>query len=510
MKYPQILFFRYERYAYLIDNYLVENKEKLNCTIEITGDSKSLNKLFDPNYPILITFGPYEHEYHKDVLSAIPSRICARWIHYTEFPEIQVFNHSVNYCFIHNATNERIKTRPIFSIFTTTYNSYHKIFRAYNSLKEQTLKDWEWVVLDDSPDEQHFVFLKLLFKDDRRVRLYRRSENSGNIGNVKNEAISLCRGKYVLEFDHDDEILPDLLESATIVFEEDAEVGFVYTDFFNICENGDNFCYGDFIGKGYGGYFCQKYKGKWINVYITPNINNITMSHLVCCPNHPRIWRRETLEKIGSYSEFLPICDDFEILLRTACYTKMAKIHKIGYIQYMNEGNNNFSLIRNGEINRIGPQYIFPQFYEKYKLNDVMKEKDAFENPEYMFHHTKMWERDPVEYEHKFCNKVINLDFDKQYCIIGFDTFLSNLENLRELYSKEKRSEFFVFDSSMTKEELCNHLDELGLDKMKCYAMKETTDKQWMQYYCLMLKSCEDYEIISSLGKKDEKTDVDE
>ena len=40
--------------------------------------------------------------------------------------------------------------------------------------------------------------------NDSRVRLYRRSENNGNIGNVKNEAISLCRGKYILEFDHDD------------------------------------------------------------------------------------------------------------------------------------------------------------------------------------------------------------------------------------------------------------------------------------------------------------------
>ena len=28
---------------------------------------------------------------------------------------------------------------------------------------------------------------------------------------MKNEAVSLCRGKYIIELDHDDEILPDCL-----------------------------------------------------------------------------------------------------------------------------------------------------------------------------------------------------------------------------------------------------------------------------------------------------------
>lgn len=495
MKYPQILFFRYDKYAD-IDQELEALKEKLNCTVTIVSDNSSLHRLYNPNYPILVTYGPSEKEYHSDVLPMIPGRICARWVHYAKLPDVDTFNHSMNYCFIHNVTEVRSKTRPVFSIFTTTYNSYEKINRAYNSVKLQTMKDWEWVILDDSPDDNHFAFLREVFKEDYRIRLYRRSENSGNIGNVKNEAISLCRGKYVLEFDHDDEILPDVLENATFVFEEDPEVGFVYMDFINIYENGYNFHYGDFLCKGYAGYYCQKYKDRWVNVYITPNINNITMSHLVCCPNHPRIWRKEVLDRLGSYSEFLPICDDYEIILRTACFTKMAKVHKLGYVQYMNDNNNNFSLIRNSEINRIGPNHIFPQFYEKYKVHDIMKEKGAFENPEFVYNHIKCWERDPAEYDHKFCNKVINVDFKKQYCIIGYDTFLSNLEDIKQLYESEKDSEFFVLDSLLTKEELCEHLDAFGFEKMKCYAMKDTTQKQWIQYFSLLLKSCEDYELI--------------
>ena len=255
-------------------------------------------------------------------------------------------------------------------------------------MKNQTLKDWEFVIIDDSPDDDHFNFLRKLMINDSRVRLYRRSENSGNIGNVKNEAIGLCRGKYVLEFDHDDEILPFVLNDAATYFDNNQEVGFIYMDCISLYENGNNHFYGDFICKGYGSYYCQKYNGKWVYVYNTPNINNITLSHLVCCPNHPRIWRKTALIDAGNYCEFLPICDDYEILLRTAITTKIAKIHKFGYIQYMNDNNNNFSLIRNGEINRIGPNYISPIFYEQFKINERMKEMDAHEDEKYIHMNT--------------------------------------------------------------------------------------------------------------------------
>ena len=41
----------------------------------------------------------------------------------------------------------------------------------------------------------------------------------------------------------------------------------------------------------------------------------------------------------------------------------------------MNDNINNFSLIRNSEINRLGPYWIRPMFYELYKVNDIMKSK---------------------------------------------------------------------------------------------------------------------------------------
>lgn len=500
MKYPNIIFFRFEKYSY-IDTKIINNSQ-YQCNFNITTNIKDLNKLYNPNYHLLITCGDDEKEYHPYILPNLLKRFCDRWIHksITGVQNIDQFNKTINYCYINNVIRERKLQRPVFSIFTTCYNTWEKFDRVYNSILSQKFIDWEWVIIDDTPInyKNHFEFLREKCKSDCRIRLYCRSENSGNIGNVKNEAISLCRGQYLLELDHDDEILPDCLLDAVNIFNKDNSIGFIYMDFANIYENGDNFKYNDFICKGYGGYYCQKYKERWINVYMTPNINNITLSHLVCCPNHPRIWRKSVLLELGNYSEFLPICDDYEVLLRTAINTKIVKINKLAYIQYMNNDNNNFSLIRNSEINRIGPYHISPQFYAMYNVDEKMQELNAYENKIYIHQHSQIWKRE--NYTHKYCNDIINLDYEKQYCIINDS--IDNKE-LVELY-KNPRNDFLFLSNNLSHDEMIQKLESKGFDRMKYYLFTECSEKQLVSFFKLLYanSNCEhiilqnNYDII--------------
>jgi glycosyltransferase involved in cell wall biosynthesis len=492
MKYPQVLFFRHDKYSE-IDTFLIGKESELNCTLKFTANPQDVLKMFDCNYPILVTYGETVEEYYPS-MGELVDRLRMRWIHFKSVEDIQAFDRGVNYCYIHNVIMPHEKTRPVFSAFTTCYNSYEKFRRPYESLKNQTMRDWEWVVLDDSPDDKHFEFLKGIVGQDPRVRLYRRAFNSGNIGNVKNEVASMCRGKYVLELDHDDEILSDCFEDAVKAFETDPEVGFVYMDSANLYESRSPHWYGDNCGLGYSGYYCQKYQDLWINVMSTPNLNNISLSHIVALPNHPRIWKRTVLNEIGNYSEFLPICDDQELIMRTAVKTKMARVHKLAYIQYMNDGNNNFSLIRNYEINRIGPQFIVPQGYTEYKIDEHMKAIGVYEEigPD---SYSPIWKR--KNFTGKYCNSVLNFNHKKQYCILGFKTLLDKMDTLRELYG-DVTNDFFVLENGMTKEELCGLLDGLKFDRMKCYAMKDCTWDELRKYFLLNCKSTEEFEILDS------------
>ena len=497
-RYPYVILFRYNKYSH-IDNFIESNKMDFMCSIHVTSDIEELTKLFNPNYHLLVTYGDSYDEYHNEIAHRLPQRFSGRWFHKTDITDIHEFNHNINYCYITNVIECREKTRPIFSIFTTCFKSYDYIDTAYESIKGQSLIDWEWVIMDDTPEDEHFTFLKEKLSADNRVRLYKRDRNSGNIGNVKNEAISLCRGKYILEMDHDDEILRDCLRDAHDIFQTDEQIGFVYGDTIHLYRDGINFKYSDFICKGYGGYYMEKIKNKWVYVYNTPNINNITLSHLVCLPNHPRIWKRSVLMELESFSEFLPICDDYEILLRTCCSKyKIAKNNKAQYIQYMNDGGNNFSNIRNAEINRLGPQYISPMFYKKYEVHDKMRTLGAYEDESYIQNQSQIWKRGE-KYQHKKMNCRVNLNYDNQYCIINDALDVpATMERVRELY-KNGRNDFLVLSNKITNEELQAKLNSYGFDRMKCYSYNDCSEEELINYFKMMYKNdnC-DYEIIWS------------
>jgi glycosyltransferase involved in cell wall biosynthesis len=494
MKFPFIIFFRDDKYKE-IDQFFIKNTEILNCSVYIVNNFKKVEKLHNSNFHLLITYGEDFSEYRDNILQIISEKMLVRHFHMKEIDNVDSFNRIVNDKFIANCSFDRDLLRPTFSLFTPSYNSYHKIMRVYESLKAQTLKDWEWIIMDDSPDDKHFDFLRKNMLHDNRIRFYRHSHNNGSIGNVKNETVSLCRGKYVLEMDHDDEILPFVLQESADLFDSNPEVGFIYMDFICVYESGKNQWYGDFLCKGYGGYYSMKHNNQWRLVYITPNINNITLSHLVCCPNHPRIWRRDALLQMGNYCEYLHICDDYEILLRTAVNYKMAKIHKMGYIQYMNNDDNNFSIIRNKEINRIGPNHISPIYYDLYKINDKMKELDGYEDEKYISHHSKIWLREP-EYVHNYCNLLVNTDYDCQICIIGYDSLLYYMDHIKTLY-ENPRNDFLLLETKCSNEYLWKRLENLNLDRMKCYTLPDHTNKQLIKYFATMYSSTSVYEIYN-------------
>lgn len=79
MKYPNIIFFRYDKFN-SVDLFLDVNKDHLLCNVNIINNKNEINKLFDCNYHLLITYG-LEKEYISEVNSIIPNEMRKRWIH---------------------------------------------------------------------------------------------------------------------------------------------------------------------------------------------------------------------------------------------------------------------------------------------------------------------------------------------------------------------------------------------------------------------------------------------
>ncbi len=159
MKYPFILFFRNDDYKY-IDDILIRHSNNLNCTLHIINKKTQLNKFYKQIYPILIIFGKNSEEYNDDLNEITNSNLSNRILYISEFSSVETFNNLVNSFYINICNLERIHTRPTFSVFTPSFNSFEKILRAFNSLKSQTLTNWEWVIMDDSPDDKNFQYLR--------------------------------------------------------------------------------------------------------------------------------------------------------------------------------------------------------------------------------------------------------------------------------------------------------------------------------------------------------------
>jgi len=107
-------------------------------------------------------------------------------------------------------------TIPMFTICTPAYNGAHTLFRVYNSLKSQTLQDFEWIVIDDgSIDNTAEIIGRWQSEADFSI-VYHYQPNSGKPV-AFNRGVKMARGELFLIIDHDDAFLPESLESMELV-----------------------------------------------------------------------------------------------------------------------------------------------------------------------------------------------------------------------------------------------------------------------------------------------------
>lgn len=102
------------------------------------------------------------------------------------------------------------------TVFTPTYNRAHIILNLYHSLRRQTFKDFEWLVIDDgSTDGTEELFTRLISeKNDFLIRYYK-FQNSGKQKEI-NKALELAEGRLFFTVDSDDLLTPDALEKINL------------------------------------------------------------------------------------------------------------------------------------------------------------------------------------------------------------------------------------------------------------------------------------------------------
>jgi len=123
----------------------------------------------------------------------------------------------------------------LISIVTAAYNCEPFIEATYESLRRQTLEDWEWIVVDDCSTDGTLDLLRKLAAVDARIRVVRNYENQG-AAKSRNKAIERADGEFIAFIDSDDLWLPNKL-AMQVEFMSD-EVDFSFTAYEIVTEQG--------------------------------------------------------------------------------------------------------------------------------------------------------------------------------------------------------------------------------------------------------------------------------
>ncbi|MCX6856258.1 MAG: glycosyltransferase family A protein [Verrucomicrobia bacterium] len=100
---------------------------------------------------------------------------------------------------------------PIFTVFTPTYNRAHTLHRCYESLKAQTFRDFEWLIVDDGSTDGT-ADLVAAWQAEGLVPMRYEPLPHGGAHRVHNHCLQSACGQLYIKLDSDDACEPQALE----------------------------------------------------------------------------------------------------------------------------------------------------------------------------------------------------------------------------------------------------------------------------------------------------------
>jgi hypothetical protein len=207
---------------------------------------------------------------------------------------------------------------PLISVLTTARQSGSQLKRPLQSLMDQSYGHWEWIVWDDSPEEDAghtYDFLQAVGRADPRVRVFKQARPADCPGETRELGARVARGEWILELQDDAAIAETLLEWIADAHGRHPQAVFVYCDGVDPAPA----AHGEPHALGYGSYVKHAIQGTYQCVAQAPAVNPVTLSHVAALPSHARAWRADVLARVHQQRVYphLPVADEYEVMLLT-------------------------------------------------------------------------------------------------------------------------------------------------------------------------------------------------
>jgi glycosyltransferase involved in cell wall biosynthesis len=202
-----------------------------------------------------------------------------------------------------NDLNSRLTKFPLVTVFIGSYNHSRFIEECLDSVRRQVYPNLQVIIFDDcSTDNSVSVIDTWLKKHRLDWQFIPHNKNVGICASL-NEVLRLARGEYISMVAADDVWLPDKTARQVEIMEQlPKDVGVVYSDAFQIDENGEMLAqmfieaHREFIVPPEGFLFDVLWEGNFIPAMTT-------------------LIRRECFSKVGNYDERLCF-EDWDMWMR--------------------------------------------------------------------------------------------------------------------------------------------------------------------------------------------------
>lgn len=180
-----------------------------------------------------------------------------------------------------------MNNNPLITVIIPCYNQAHFLVETLESVCNQTLENWECIIVNDGSWDDTEKIAEYWVNKDKRFKYFYKS--NGGLPSARNAGIVKSKSNYILPLDSDDKIHPLYLEKIVQAFNQNKNLELV-------CSRVQLF-------------------GVKNEELILPNysFNQLLLTNCFC---NCSAFKKESWEKINGYDENLKSFEDWEFWIR--------------------------------------------------------------------------------------------------------------------------------------------------------------------------------------------------
>lgn len=118
---------------------------------------------------------------------------------------------------------------PFVNIIIPVYNSEKTILRTLNSVKEQTYRDYEIIVVDDGSTDNSVSLINSFINNNPEIQIKLIIKENGGVSSARNTGLKASKGDWIALLDSDDQWLSNKLERQMQVLQDNPHIDFLGT-----------------------------------------------------------------------------------------------------------------------------------------------------------------------------------------------------------------------------------------------------------------------------------------